>query len=116
MKSIEIPIALFLKLVNSAGDAQADEAIEYIKKYKERDVSIKSISEGFFIDDNKKLQFDENLYYEAVYNEKIKRYSESSSKMKATLNSELNMIKSFKQKSIEYKNSIPLSIRSKKIL
>lgn len=98
--SVDIFVDLFNALPMEEESLRAV-ILHYIKNYK-ADVNRKGhIAEGFYLDENGKLVFDEKLYDEAIYRGKIDTYTKATKSSYNRLIGDLEMLQAMDEEHVK---------------
>lgn len=112
---VEVPVELIVKLLQGCKEQLKEEFVEHIKNYK-KDVDIKGhIVEGFYMDSNGKIGFDNDLYMEAVYRGKIDTYGKSFREELENKSHSKKMFNSMIKKQEEYEFKLSSELYNQRI-
>jgi hypothetical protein len=91
-----VPVDIFLRLFNGLPQQSSvrGEVLDFLKTYKNTFNPKEHTVEGFRLNEDNELVFDEGLYTEAVYRGKIETRTRTAKEQVERLRSELEMLKS----------------------
>ena len=115
-ENITLPISVVIDLFNSTDKESPvrNELLEIIRHYKDNDKKA-HICEGFIISEEGNLEFNENLYREAVYRGKIETYSRSATEAVEKLKSDLRMLQGIGEDHLSIASNLPGSLIDSRI-